>query len=63
MAYWAGSGIKKSETNAFNWRGADSLLMKDPSMKRIEVANQIKQKNLEPRYSGLVLVKGSKYNA
>jgi hypothetical protein len=62
MSFWAGSKIKKSEDNAFNWRG-NSVLMKDPSMKRIEVANQIKKKNIEPRYSGLVLATKRKISA
>jgi hypothetical protein len=61
MKYWAGSNIKKSESNAFNWRGSGSVLMKDPSMKRIEVANQQKQ-STEPRYSGLVIAKARKIN-
>lgn len=57
-----GTKVSKSETNAFNWRGS-SEIMKDPSMKRIEVANQMKKKNLEPRYSGLVLAKQGKIGA
>lgn len=61
MKYWAGSNIKKSEANAFNWRGSGSVLMQDPSMKRIEVANQMKQ-TTEPRYSGLVIAKARKIN-
>ena len=62
MKYWAGSNIKKSEANAFNWKGSDSVLMKDPSMKRIQVANQMKQ-NIEPRNSGLVIATSRKINA
>lgn len=62
MKYWAGTKIKKSETNAFNWKGSGSVLMKDPSMKRIQVANQQKQ-NIEPRYSGLVIATSRKINA
>ncbi len=62
MSVWTGTKISKSEANAFNWRGS-SELMKDPSMKRIEVANQIKKKNLEPRYSGLVLTTQGKIGA
>ena len=62
MSFWAGSKIKKSEDNVFSWRG-NSELMKDPSMKRIQVANQIKNKNLEPRYSGLVLATQGKFSA
>jgi hypothetical protein len=62
MSFWAGSNIKKSDDNVFSWRG-NSELMKDPSMKRIEVANQIKKKNIEPRYSGLVLATKRKISA
>ncbi len=63
MSFWAGSKIKKSEDNAFSWKGTGSALMKDPSMKRIEVANQIKKKNIEPRYSVLVLATKRKISA
>jgi hypothetical protein len=62
MSFWAGSNIKKSDDNVFSWRG-NSELMKDLSMKRIEVANQIKKKNIEPRYSGLVLATKRKISA
>jgi hypothetical protein len=61
MSVWRGTSINKSEANAFNWRG-NSEIMKDPSMKRIEVANQLKKKSLEPRYSGLVLAKQGKFS-
>jgi len=60
MSYWAGSKIKKSESNAFSWKGKCSDLMKDPTMKRIQAAKR--QVVIEPRYSGLVLTTTRKNN-
>jgi hypothetical protein len=60
MKYWAGSNIKKSNSNAFNWKGEASDLMKDPTMKRIQAAKR--QVVIEPRYSGLLLTTTRKNN-
>ena len=62
MSFWAGSKIKKSEENAFSWKG-ESKIMKDPSMKRIQADKAHRKQNIEPRYSGLVLAAKGKKNA
>ena len=63
MTYWAGSNIRKSKSNDFSWKDAGSGLMKGESMKRIDTANRVKQKNIEPKYSGIVLSTQRKQNA
>ena len=54
MTYWEGMNIVKSVNNDFNWKGADSALMKLDTLKRTQQANKFKYKNLESKSTGLV---------
>lgn len=61
MRYWSGTNIKKSNANAFDWKGSGSQLSKDPEMKRLQIAKQ-QTIIMEPRYTGLLLIQGGKTN-
>jgi hypothetical protein len=61
MGYWPGSGIVKSEQNAFDWRGLPSALLSDKELKRSEIGKKSSARTVDPSVSGLHL-KGKKVN-